>query len=71
MGPAVSKLSASGMTPARLINPSVGLSPTTLLAKLGEMMLPEVSVPTAAVVSAIDSATPDPDEEPLGVDVNR
>ena len=46
IGPAVSWLCAIGMIPARLINPSVGLIPTTLFIDAGQRIEPSVSVPT-------------------------
>src|SRR5205823_395903 len=61
-----SKLGASGMTPARLVSPSVGLIPTSPFSVDGLMIEPDVSEPTAAVANAIEPATPDPAEDPLG-----
>ena len=46
IGPAVSWLCAIGMTPARLIRPTVGLIPTTRSRTTGETIEPSVSVPT-------------------------
>ncbi len=66
MGPAVSKPSASGMIPARLTSPRVGLTPTTPFTLLGDRIEPEVSDPKVPAAKAIDAATPDPDDEPLG-----
>ena len=66
IGPAVSKPSASGMTPARLTSPRVGLTPTSPLTSLGDRIDPEVSDPKAPAAKAIDSPTPEPDDEPLG-----
>ena len=40
--------------------------PTKLLLLEGQVILPFVSVPNAMVTSPIDTATADPEEEPLG-----
>src|SRR5437660_1739584 len=66
IGPAVSKLCASGMTPVRLTKPTVGLMPTRDSTSLGDRMLPLVSVPIAAAAYASEAPAPDPDDEPLG-----
>src|SRR5215211_4776943 len=56
-----------GMTPLRLINPSVGLIPTIPLVCDGQMIEPSVSVPTAAAQKLAATAAPDPEEEPQAV----
>jgi hypothetical protein len=49
----VSCLEDMGMTPARLVNPTVGLVPTTEFNDDGQSMDPSVSVPsvTAAAIA--------------------
>jgi hypothetical protein len=53
--------------PMRLINPKLGLYPTTPQYAAGRMMLPAVCVPNAT--GNIPSATPaaEPDDDPPGV----
>lgn len=62
----VSCLGLIGITPARLVRPTVGLMPTTALKLDGQRMEPSVSVPsdTAAIFAATDIA--DPLLEPQG-----
>src|ERR1700689_3481186 len=66
-GPTVSCVCEMGTTPARLVRPTVGLMPTTLLAFAGQTMLPSVSVPKDRVVKLADSAAPEPELEPQGL----
>src|SRR5437773_10277175 len=47
--PTVSWVCEIGTTPARLVSPIVGLSPTTPLALPGQTTLPSVSVPSETV----------------------
>src|SRR5205823_1382759 len=47
IGPAVSKLGAIGIMPARLTKPTVGFKPTTPQTEAGETIEPVVSVPIA------------------------
>ena len=56
----VSCLGEMGMTPARLVRPTVGLIPTTALELDGQRMDPSVSVPTetATIFAATDMAGP-------------
>uniref|UniRef100_J3LVT1 Uncharacterized protein n=1 Tax=Oryza brachyantha TaxID=4533 RepID=J3LVT1_ORYBR len=56
----VSCLGEMGMTPARLVSPTVGLIPTTEFFDAGQSIDPSVSVPsvTAAMFAAAASADP-------------
>src|SRR5262245_2810204 len=56
-----------GTTPARLVRPTVGLMPTTLLTLAGQTILPSVSVPmlTAAKLAAAAAADPVLEPQPL------
>lgn len=56
----VSSDGETGMTPARLVRPTVGLMPTTELKLAGHKIDPSVSVPidTAAILAATDIAGP-------------
>src|SRR2546423_1165684 len=65
-GPIVSCVCEIGTTPARLVNPTVGLMPTMPLAFAGQTMLPSVSVASATAVRLPDTAAPDPELEPHG-----
>jgi hypothetical protein len=58
--PTVSCLGVLGTTPARLVNPTVGLIPTTEFSDAGHSMEPAVSVPsvTAAMFAAAAIAEP-------------
>lgn len=58
--PTVSCRGEIGITPARLVKPTVGLIPTTELALAGHKMDPAVSVPNdiAAIFAATDIAEP-------------
>src|SRR3569832_312509 len=66
-GPTESWVCEMGTTPARLVRPTVGLMPTTLLALAGHTILPSVSVPMDRVTKLADSAAPDPELEPHGL----
>src|ERR687886_235529 len=66
-GPTVSWVCEMGMTPARLVSPTVGLMPTTPLFDDGLMIEPSVSVPSAARHRLAATATPDPELEPPGL----
>src|SRR5687768_4898021 len=55
------------MTPARLVSPTVGFSPTTPLAAAGETIDPFVSVPMAAAQRLAAAAVPEPELDPPGV----
>src|SRR5215469_8969160 len=67
IGPAVSWLWEMGITPARLIRPTVGLMPTSEQQEEGETIDPSVSEPTATAqrLAATDAA--EPELEPDGV----
>src|SRR5262249_13809079 len=52
---------------ARLVNPSVGLIPTTPLAWAGQTMLPSVSVPREAAAKLPEVAAAEPELEPQGL----
>ena len=64
-GPSLSMLQASVMQPARLTRPNVGRRPVTLHRRLGETMLPSVSLPMANPTSPAATAAAEPadDEE--------
>src|SRR5215831_21375337 len=66
-GPTVSWVCEMGTTPPRLVRPTVGLIPTTLLTFPGHTMLPSVSVPieTAAKLAAAAAAEPELDPQAL------
>src|SRR5438128_12286042 len=53
-----------GTTPARLVTPTVGLIPTTLLTFAGQTMLPSVSEPIDTEEKLEDTAAADPELEP-------
>jgi hypothetical protein len=67
--PTLSCLGEIGITPARLVRPSVGLMPTTKFILDGAKMEPSVSVPTATAIifAATDIADPllDPEGSPI------
>src|SRR5690348_10014047 len=60
-GPTVSCVEEMGTTPARLVNPTVGLMATTPFALPGHTMLPSVSVPNDTAAKLADAAAPDPE----------
>ena len=62
----MSWLCESGITPARLTRPSVGLIPTIELAEAGQTIEPSVSVPTAIAHRLAATAVPDPELDPHG-----
>ncbi len=66
-GPTVSWLLEIGMTPARLVRPTVGLMPTTPFAAAGSTIEPSVSVPMVAAARFAEAAAPEPPLEPQGV----
>ena len=66
IGPAVSWLCATGMIPARLTRPTVGLMPTMPVADPGQTIDPSVSVPIAAGTKLAATATADPELDPHG-----
>src|SRR5439155_7521567 len=66
-GPTVSCVCEIGMTPARLVKPTVGLMPTVPLAFAGQTMDPSVSVPSPAAQRFADTAAADPELEPQGL----
>src|SRR5216683_4793790 len=63
-GPIVSCVCEMGTTPARLVTPTVGLMPTTLLTLAGQTMLPSVSEPLLTAAKLEATATADPVLEP-------
>src|SRR6266436_9853667 len=65
-GPTVSWVCEIGITPARLVSPTVGLIPTIPDAEHGLMIEPSVSVPRAATHRFAETETPDPELEPPG-----
>ena len=60
IGPTVSCNGVMGTTPARLVNPNVGLMPTTELNDDGQSMEPSVSVPSVTAAMFAATATPAP-----------
>src|SRR5918911_751182 len=66
-GPTVSCVCEMGITPSRLVRPTVGLMPTTPLAEDGLMIEPSVSVPSAATHRLADTATAEPELDPPGL----
>src|SRR5579863_10747570 len=65
-GPIVSWLCEMGITPARLVRPTVGLMPTTPLMADGQRIEPSVSEPRLAAARLAATATADPELEPQG-----
>src|SRR5581483_4918587 len=65
-GPRESRVGVAGIIPNPLTSGSVGLSPTMDLRAAGPRTEPKVSSPTATAAMLADTATPDPEEEPLG-----
>src|SRR6266702_4617737 len=65
--PTVSWVCEIGTTPARLVSPIVGLSPTTPLALAGQTTLPSVSVPSETAAKLAEAAAPEPELEPQGL----
>src|SRR5207249_7548796 len=63
-GPIVSWMCEMGTTPARLVTPTVGLMPTTLLTFAGQTMLPSVSEPIETAAKFADAAAAEPELEP-------
>src|SRR5579864_5359344 len=62
--PTVSWVCEIGTTPARLVNPMVGLRPTTPLTLAGHTTLPSVSVPSETAEKFALAAAPEPELEP-------
>jgi len=56
-----------GMTPDRLVSPTVGLIPTTELSTDGQIMEPAVSDPSVTAAMFAAAATPGPALDPHGV----
>ena len=67
MGPAVSKLGASGKTPSVDTRPHVGLNPTTPQQAAGSRIDPALSLPRAASHSPAASAAAEPPLDPPGM----
>lgn len=67
IGPTVSCLGVMGMTPARLVNPSVGLIPTTEFSDAGQSMEPLVSVPSVTAAMLAAAAIAEPVLDPQGL----
>jgi hypothetical protein len=55
-----------GTTPARLVNPTVGLMPTTEFSDAGHSMEPSVSVPSVTAAMLAAAAIADPVLDPHG-----
>src|SRR5467141_3925364 len=66
-GPTVSCVCEIGTTAARLVSPTVGLTPTTPFAFAGQTMLPSVSLPNDTAAKFAEAAAPDPELEPHGL----
>src|SRR6266700_1046267 len=66
-GATVSWLCEIGITPARLVRPTVGLMPTTPFVEAGQRIEPSVSVPNDAAARFAAIAAADPELEPQGV----
>src|SRR5438128_4571483 len=66
-GPTVSCVCEIGTTPARLVRPTVGLMPTTLLTFAGQTMLPSVSEPRLTAAKFAATAAAEPELEPHGL----
>lgn len=64
--PTVSCLGEMGMTPARLVNPRVGLIPTTEFSDAGQRMEPSVSVPSVTAARLAAAAIAEPVLDPHG-----
>src|SRR5260370_4858370 len=62
--PTVSCVCEIGTTPPRLVRPTVGLIPTTLLTFAGQTMLPSVSVPNPTAVKLAATEAAEPELEP-------
>ncbi len=56
-----------GITPARLVSPTVGLMPTTPQSEDGQTIEPSVSVPRAAAQRLAATAAAEPELEPQGL----
>lgn len=54
------------MTPARLVNPTVGLIPTTEFTDAGQRMDAAVSVPSVTAAMFVAAATAEPVLDPQG-----
>src|SRR5688500_2897116 len=67
IGPTVSWLCAIGITPERLVNATVGLSPTIPFAAAGLRIEPSVSVLSAAAARLAATAAAAPELDPAGV----
>ena len=67
IGPAVSCVDEMGMTPVRLMSPTVGLTAASELAWAGLRIEPDVSVPTPTGAMPTAMLAPVPELEPLGV----
>jgi hypothetical protein len=63
----LSCLGVIGMTPDRLVSPSVGLIPTTELNADGQRIEPSVSDPSVTAAMFAAAATPGPELDPHGV----
>ena len=62
----MSCLGETGMTPARLVSPTVGLMPTTELKLAGHRIDPSVSVPSATATKFDATDIADPLFDPQG-----
>ena len=55
-----------GITPARLVNPTVGLIPTTEFSDAGQSMEPSLSVPSVTATMFAAAAIAEPPLDPHG-----
>ncbi len=69
IGPAVSWSPVIGITPQRLIRPTVGLIPASMLAFEGDRIEPDVSVPTLPAQKL--AAVPMPELDPPVLSTGR
>src|SRR5262245_20740550 len=65
MGPTLSMVHASAITPCRLTRPKLGLRPVVPQRVEGETMLPHVSVPIAKPTHPAAVSDAEPADEPL------
>src|SRR5881397_878025 len=65
-GPIVSCVCEIGITPARLVNPTVGLIPTVPQIVAGQTIDPSVSVPSPAAQRFADTEAAEPELDPHG-----
>ena len=67
IGPTVSSVRESGVTPKRLVKPKVGFIPVSPHSADGMRIEPPVSVPSARGAKPAATAAPEPALEPPGI----